>query len=258
MNSIKIVPFKVNFKIIKKIDLLLKWILYASVSLGIILLILSKNLKKETDQFSEKINYLIGLLSLFYFIGDLINKFLLQLAEQRRRKDFIDNSLNTHLADLKSKGYYSNEEFESGIYKMGINCFENSFFSMSISIKMIFKSVITSISIIIIFVTLVMVTDKITFATFLQFALPYSLLQKTIILLIYYFQISSIFNYFKLVFSSMQENKRDLLLIHNVINYESTIAWAGLLLDDKLFSEHNDMLSRRWKSIKLEHNITNT
>jgi hypothetical protein len=258
MDRIRIVPFKVNFELIKKIDRGLTYILYLSAVLGVILLILLKFLTRETDHYSEKINYLVGSLSLFYFIGDLIKKFLLQLAEQRRRKDFIDNSLNTNLADFKSEGYYSNDEFDVGIYKMGVNCFENSFFSMSISAKMIWSSVITSTIILSLFITLVMTTDKITVATFLQFALPYSLLQQTIILIIYYFQINSIFNYFKLLFSSAQESKRDLLLIHNVINYESTISWAGVILNDRLFHKNNNDLSAKWEIIKLEHNIVST
>lgn len=257
MERTRIVPFKVNFELIKKIDFGLSFTLYISVVLGIILLVLSKYLTKDNDHYTEQINYVLGSLSLIYFIGDLIKKFLLQLAEQRRRRDFIDNSLNTTLADIRSEGYYSNDDFDAGVYKLGVNCFENSFFSMSISLKMILKSILTSVFIIALFLTLVMGTDKITVATFLQFALPYSLLQQSIILILYYFQINAIFNYFKLVFSSAQENKRDLLLIHNVINYESTIAWAGLVLDDKLFNKYNESLSERWEAIKIEHGIIN-
>lgn len=255
MDQIRIVPFKVNFELIKKIDSVLKWMLYSSALLGIILIVLLKYPFKESGYYSDRANYLLGIISIFYFIGDLIKKFLLQLAEQRRRKDFIDNSLNTNLAEQRSEGYYSNDNFDTGIFKMGINCFENSFFSMSISLKMILGEVITCLSIIFLFVLLVMITDKITVATFLQFALPYSLLQQAIILIIYYFQVNSIFNYFKLLFSSAQENKKDLLIIHNVINYESTIAWAGVILSENLFKKYNSELSERWEAIKLEHTI---
>jgi hypothetical protein len=221
----------------------------------VIVLLIAKFLKQINDPYSENINYVIGVLSLFYFIGDLLKKFLLQLAEQRRRKDFIDNSLNTNLSDYRSEGYYSNEQFDPGVYKMGVNCFENSFFSMTVSGKMIKRLVIQSLLIILLFTLLVMVTDKITVATFLQFALPYTVLQQTIIVVIYHFQITTIFNYFKLLFSSAQEQKRDLLLIHNVINYESTIAWAGVVLSQAIFDDINDDLSAKWEQIKLEHQI---
>jgi hypothetical protein len=255
MDKIRFVPFKVNFELIKKIETGLNWILYISVLLGIGLLLIAKLVDHAKDFYSENINYIIGALSLFYFIGDLLKKFLLQLAEQRRRKDFIDNSLKTNLADFKSEGYYSNEDFDPGIYKMGLNCFENSFFSMTISGKMILRLVLQSLFIILLFTLLVMVSNKITVATFLQFALPYTILQQTIITTIYYFQISSIFNYFKLLFSSAQEHKRDLLLVHNVINYESTIAWAGVVLREDLFKKHNDDLSAKWEQIKIDHHI---
>ena len=258
MDRIRIVPFKINFKHVKKIDKLLTALLYISVFLGIALLILSKFLDHDKDYYSEKVNYVIGSISLIYFLGDLIKKFMLQLVEQKRRRDFIDNSLNTNLADFKSQGYYSNDDIDSGVYKMGVNCFENSFFSMSISGKMIWKAILTSIVVFLIFICLVMGTDKITVATFLQFALPYSLLQQTIILIIYYFQIGSIFNYFKLLFSSAQDGKKELLLIHNVINYESTLSWSGVILADKLFEKYNDVLSEQWEVIKSEHKIAKT
>ena len=255
MPIIRFVPFKVNFDIIKKIDKYLNWLLYLTVMLGVLILILSEFPITGAERFTENSNYAIGTLSLFYFLGDLIKKFLLQLAEQRRRKDFIDNSLNTRLADVNSEGYYSNDQFDTGIYKMGINCFENSFFSMSISGKMIPKMIIQSLFIVLLFCLLLMTTDKITIATFMQFALPYTIIQQTIIIIIYHLQIGAIFNQFKLLFSSAREQARDLLLIHNVINYESTIAWAGVVLDDGIFSQHNNDLSQQWEQIKESHQI---
>lgn len=255
MDRIRFVPFKVSFDSIKKIDNYLNRLLYFTILLGVIVLILNKIDKEINDPYEENINYIIGVLSLFYFLGDLIKKFLFQLAEQKRRKDFIDNSLDTNLSDFRSQGYYSNDAVDPGVYKMGVNCFENSFFSMNISGKMIQSLVVQSLLIIAIFCLLVMSTDKVTVATFLQFALPYTIFQQTVIVVIYHFQITSIFNYFKLVFSSAQDHKKDLLIIHNVINYESTLSWAGVVLSDHLFKQHNDDLSTKWEQIKQDHHI---
>jgi hypothetical protein len=257
MERTRIVPFKVNFELVKKIDGMLQWLLYLSVILSIAILIIGKWFKSAEDTYATNLNYTVGTLALFFFLGDVGKRFLLQLAEQRRRRDFIDNSLNTNLSDYHSEGYYSNEELDPGVYKMGVNCFENSFFSMSISERMIRGLVIQSLFVVGIFSLLIMETDKVTIATFLQFALPYTVLQQTIITIIYYFQINSIFNYFKLLFGSAQEQKRDLLIIHNVINYESTIAWAGVILNDQLFHAMNDQLSEKWQRIKQEHHIDN-
>jgi len=255
MDKIRLIPFKVNFEHVKRIQTALNWMLYISVVLGISILLVIRFKKSDAIQYSDNINYIVGTLSLFYFIGDLSKRFLLMLAEQRRRKDFIDNSLETNLSDFKSKGYYSNEEISPGIYKMGVNCFENAFFSSAISGKMIFRLIILSLLVILIFCLLIMSSDKITIATFLQFALPYSILQETIIVVIYYFQVNSILNYFKLLFSSAQEHKRDLLLIHNIINYESTISWAGVILSNRIFKKYNEELSAQWERIKQDHNI---
>ena len=255
MDRIRIVPFKVNFELVKKIDRILLWILYISVILGTVILVIGKWMKTTGDIYAANLNYIVGTLALFYFLGDVGKRFLLQLAEQRRRRDFIDNSLNTNLSDYHSEGYYSNEQIDPGVYKMGVNCFENSFFSMSIASRMIKGLVIQSLMVLVIFSVLIMETDKVTIATFLQFALPYTVLQQTIILIIYYFQVNTIFNYFKLVFGSAQEQKRDLLIIHNVINYESTIAWAGVILSDRIFNDMNGELSEKWENMKQEHHI---
>jgi hypothetical protein len=255
MERIRLVPFTVNFDLVKKVDTVLVYILYLSVILGVSTLLADRFIHNDIEAFTDNINYVIGVLAVFYFLGDFTKRFLLQQAEQRRRKDFIDNSLKTNLVDFKSQGFFSNDELSPGVYKMGVNCFENSFFSMTISGKMIARTVILSLFVILIFCMLVMTDSKITVATFLQFALPYSILQQTIVLIIYHLQITSIFNYFKLLFSSAQEDKRNHLLVHNVINYESTISWAGLLLSSKLFNKYNAELSKQWEQLKLDHQI---
>lgn len=255
MEKTRIVPFKVSFDLVKKLDNYLNWLLYFVVFLGIVVLALSRWDIEKKSIYAENINYVIGILSLIFFIADLLKRFLLQLAEQRRRKDFIDNSLDTNLSDFRSEGYYSNENMDPGIHKMGVNCFENSFFSMNISKKMIAGLTIQCIIVFVVFWLLLMSADKITIATFLQFALPYTIIQQLVIVVIYYFQMESIFNYFKLLFGSAQEQKKDLLIIHNVINYESTISWAGVVLDDKIFKSNNDKLSEEWEEIKKSHSL---
>lgn len=61
------------------------------------------------------------------------------LAEQNRRKDLLDNSLNTKLIAQRTTGYYDNEEQLAGLYKLLVNLFENSLFSSSISAVMLKK-----------------------------------------------------------------------------------------------------------------------
>lgn len=255
MDSNRFVPFKINFDIVKKLDKWFNWLLIGATLLGVLLLVIGNIDPVRFKAIMENLNYGIGVLSIFYFIGDLAKRFLLQFAEQRRRKDFIDNSLDTQLAEQRSEGYFSNEGFDPGVYKMGINCFESAFFSMNISKKMITGHVIKSVAVIGVFGFLFTATDKVSLATVLQFALPYTILQQSIILVVFYLQVSSVFNYFKLLFSSAQREKRDLLIIHNVISYESTISWAGLVLDDDIYEKLNPALSERWEQIKSDHHI---
>ena len=168
MERIRIVPFKVNFDVVRKVEISANVLLWIAVLLALSLLVISKTFTKGKESYEDNVNYLLGVFSLFYFLTDLAKRFLLQLAEQRRRKDFIDNSLKTSLSDFKSAGYFSNEDSTPGVYKLGLNCFESSFFSMTISRKMIWPLIIRSAVILVITCSVVMSSNKITIAVCMQ------------------------------------------------------------------------------------------
>lgn len=89
----------------------------------------------------------------------------------------------------------------------------------------------------------------------MQVALPLTIIQQFIRLVTLHFRVNSIYNQFKLIFTSIDGQKRDSYLITNVINYESTLAWAGILLDSKIYTKQNETLSQDWENIKIKHKI---
>lgn len=251
----KIVPFSVNYETIRKINLVGSLILYLSATLAILVIINEKlhlPSKIDTDKF---LNSFLSFFSIAYFLQDLIQNYLFQLAEVHRKNDFIDNSFDTTLSDKNSEGYFSNDDLQTGIYKLGVNCFENSFFTKSVSLSMIPAMAIKTIIIVLLFTLISLFADKMPISVLMQVALPLTIIQQAIRLTTFYFRINSIYNQFKTIFSSINSSHRDSYLIINVVNYESTVAWAGILLDSQIFNRLNDSLTEQWTEIKTRHKI---
>ncbi len=128
----KVVPHAIDYALVSKVDKLNSYVLYVSAVLSLCVILnnhVSINLDKE--QFNDVANRILGILGIAYFLIDMMNSYLFQNAEANRKNDFINNSLNTQLSDKNSKDYFSNDSIDIGIYKLGVNCFENCFFFRS-------------------------------------------------------------------------------------------------------------------------------
>lgn len=249
----KIVPFQANYELVKRLGSFATWLLYFSASISIAILAIEKMdlLDKETLQ--NVLNSVLAFISVIYFLSDMLQDYLFQSAEYNRKDDFIDNSLKTKLSEKNSSGYFSNDDMEAGITKLGVNCFENSFFTRSISNKMLVKESIKSAVIFSLFVLVAIIADNKVSITLLQIALPFSIIQQTIKLFILNKRVSKIFFHFKQIFSDIHENKRNPLIINNVLNYEKTLSWASIPLDSKVFNKFNAELTLEWERIKNDH-----
>lgn len=251
----KVVPFSVNFETLRKINIAGSFILYSSAGLTLLIVLDNHYEFTQSEKVKETLNYILSFLSITYFFQDLLQNYLFQLAEVHRRNDLLDNSLETTLTDKNSVGYFSNDNLDSGVYKLGVNSFENSFFTKSITASMLAPMIAKSILIILLFIFLVLFTDQETLSILMQVALPLTILQQSIRLVTLHLRVKSIYNQFKLIFSSVNSSKQDSYLITNVINYESTLAWGGILLDSKIYDEKNEILSQEWETIKTKHKV---
>lgn len=252
----KKVPYKTDYKLVEKNELLSQSILWVSVIVSVVTLIIFKgNFPTATTETTDFLNKLNCFLAITYFVSDIVANYLFQLAEAKRREDFFDNSLNTQLAENNSEKYFSNENLNHGVIKMGVNNFENCFFSKSVSGKMLTPMLLKSALVLALFLALALFTDRETLTTALQLALPFTILLQTIRLFLYNKRMKDVFKTYQRIFSSTVDGKKEHLIIGNMTNYEIILSWACIKLDSKLFDKMNDDLSAQWEDLKKKYNI---
>ena len=157
----------------------------------------------------------------------VVSRFLAQahlarmLSSQLRQPHVCAN----RLSEENSQGYFSNDNFTPSIYKLGVNGFENSFFTKSISSKMIAPNIIKSLIILILFLFVIFYTDQSTLISLVQIVLPFTIIQQTVRLIIFHSHVNKVFDNYKHIYSNVAKTKRGPLIINNVINYEKTHAF---------------------------------
>lgn len=252
----KVVPHEINYKTINKISSISSLLLLSSAFISISILIIDKtDLFSSKENLNRNLNAALGIFAILYFLLDIVQNYLFQQAELNRKNDFIDNSFETKLSEENSQGYFSNDNFTPSIYKLGVNGFENSFFTKSIASKMIVPNIIKSAIILILFLLVIFYTDQSTLISLVQIALPFTIIQQTIRLIIFHSHIKKVFDNYKHIYSNVAKAKRSPLIIDNVINYEKTLSWGGIQLDSKLFNKHNPKLTTDWETLKTKYNI---
>lgn len=251
----KKVPHEKLYKIVTALSSALNWLLIISTIISIIIIVLNNFNLDVNPNISLWLSRFLALVAIIFFILEIIQSQTYHQAEFQRKNDFIDNSLQTKLADSNSTNYYTNDEISEGIYKMGVNCFENSFFTKNISSKMLEKQITYTILIWVVLWCVILTTPNNVFIQVVLLALPFSVANETRKLYRLNRSVESVFGTFKKIFSSTKKSKRESLIIDNVINYEKSISYSSIPLNSKVFHELNDSLSIEWNNIKKQHNI---
>lgn len=252
----KKVPYNVDFKTIGKLSTIADWLLYISVLIAAITLLIEwKYINDTTGNIQKIINSVSCFLSLLYFGIDILTNYLFQCAEAYRRNDFFDNSLNTILSDQNSEEYFTNDTIKASIYKMGVNGFENSLFTLNIANRYFKRMFVKAVMVLGIFLMVALFGGNMLLTTVLQLALPLTIIQQAIRIFYFKTRIDHIHECFKRIFVMPPGDKQDHLLIHNVTNYEATLAWACIKLPDDIFDKMNSTLSAHWIQLKQRLNI---
>ncbi|ORX75833.1 hypothetical protein BCR32DRAFT_249217, partial [Anaeromyces robustus] len=92
------------------------------------------NEKNNNEKIDELVNYIKDIT--YVVLTNLVDIYFKNVAENERRKSFIKESFNVNITKRVTHKYYNNEEKDS-VKKMGINCFENLFFTKYIAKKML-------------------------------------------------------------------------------------------------------------------------
>lgn len=247
------VPYEKSYELVNKLSQSLNIILWLSTIVAVIILIVDNVFPQNTYSFT--LNVVLVLLSISYFFIEIIQRHLFHDAEFERKNDFIDNSLKLKLSEENSTGYFNNEDLKKGIYKLGVNCFESSFFTKSITKKMITKHLIQSGIVLLLIITLIFTVTDNLLIQILLLALPYSIANDTIKVYRLHKNTDTVFKQFTNIFTTVKKGKLDYLIIDNIINYEKSLSRAAILLDSKVFNKMNKHLSEKWNELKVNLKI---
>jgi hypothetical protein len=252
------VPFKNTFDNAKAYAKYADWILYLSTGLIIIAFLLEK-INPDLSKVSSLINKINCLFIVSYAVLDFITDYIFYRASYHKRLDFIDNSFNTSYSEDNSSEYYSNDDIENGIYKLAVNSFENSLFTYNICKKMLINIWIKNSIIALIFLTLGIFGYENTFVLLLQLTLPILLLSKAFKLTLFVNRINQVYENYRKLFQNIKDKSgvkfANPEILINVIEYEATLSWGGILLDSKIYNSLNGKLSKDWENIKIKYGI---
>lgn len=238
-------PFRRKYAMAKVLSTISYCLLYCSAIPAIILFL------GVSMPYAEVVSAIISVL---YTASVIITSILLRYAEEHRRADLIDNSFGTKYAECRTEGYYSNDNHLFGIAKMAVNNFESCFFTRRIlrhnlPIKCIIAVIIGT-------VTLIAATTGAnnTICVFLQASLPITLIVDLVNFLFLNSFIHKIEDRYRSIYCSANQEPAE--LIKNVIEYESIMSWANILLSEKTYNKLNHKLTLEWEQLKEEYNLT--
>ncbi|WP_126247830.1 hypothetical protein [Chitinophaga rhizosphaerae] len=250
------VPFYASFKTIGHLNAAGDWLLYLSVFINIANVLIERlPVTDQTTTWKQIVTGLICLLAICCFLLDQLSNYLFFCANMWRRNDLFDNSLNTVLSEVISEGYFSNDEIHPGIYKLGVNSFENTFLTLAVVKEQLRSSVIKLAIVVIVMLFAIIFGPNEWFIVLIQLAIPFVIAQQTIRLLLLKNRLAMILDSFKQTFALPRGQAQDNYIINAMTNYEATMAWASIKLSDKLFDEANSLISGQWIELKKRLNI---
>ena len=254
-------PQKKTFDLVKKLDKFIKINVWFVFILSIIPMVINEvtiwddAVKMNITRCVQVINVL--LLVAGFIISAVKDYYLFPKAEFERRKDLIDNSFDTKYALKSSEGYFTNSEITSGVYKLGVNLFQNLLFTITVSKKMRPKAILKSVLFTILFFMISFwgFKDVPIALPFLQLLFSAFVFGDLIKLLLYVSKNEKILDDLQSVFANHQVT--DASIYKCVLDYETNLAWGSLLLNDKIFNQINDETEEEWKIIKNKYQIKN-
>ncbi|WBX96037.1 hypothetical protein [Chryseobacterium gambrini] len=224
-------------------------------------------LKISTEQmkliigFSNTVNIISMIV--FFFLELLVEVVMIPIADDKRRDDFLDNSIGSRFSLRQSVDYYDNDEVSKGLYKVAVNMFENCYFTHSLVKKLTFKR--TVIPFIVMLAILVFAyygfnqesTIAVILLQLLFSATIFGNLVKHIVLLVKLNQIekdwTALFN--KQNFKTNPEAEAS-IIYRNWLNYETLHSRIPASIPDKVYNKLNPQLTNDWIALKAQFNIS--
>lgn len=212
---------------------------------------------------SKYVNYLSILSLIILTILKFIIEHYQEKGECSRRKDFFDNSFGSKFSVTSSLDYYDNNEIDTGLYKVLVNVYENSYFSSAITSAMKKSILVKNVFLIIIVIGFSIYGFKNSnFALpILQLFLSKYFIEDLITISNYNAKVESIFEKITSIFAeglsknNINNTINQSKVISILIEYETNISHSKLFLDSKIFNKLNSELTNKWSEIKNKYEI---
>lgn len=254
----QIVPFKSSFDKAKKFDVWSGLLTYISAALFLIVFVLELFSQNYTTiLWIDRLNCIV---IVSYIILEFITDCIHSSAETYRRADLVDNAFGCKLASNRSEDYYTNDELQKGLYKLGVNSFESCFFSYKIAAEsqhcMWWKAVFFAM--LFFFCAIFGYNKGVIFI--IQLSLPLTVILQAIKQQKFVSHLKNIDGNYRSIFDTLR-NKKNISkndyakLTKEILEYEGTISGANILLNEKKYEELNKALSDEWNRIKCEYEI---
>lgn len=255
MSSERVDSVERYYKPVNYIEHISNALLWSSIVLSFVILYL-----EDHDSYKRLANILfISITGIYFVLSNLTSLYLLRKAEDKRTTNLLANSFGIPLDDERTNRYYNNNQSPS-VDRLGMNVFENSFFSSSSAKAMLIReSFKVGIYILVWLVLLLNRTTSIDLIAIVsQTLLGTTILTNYLKLLILSIGYSQIFNESRILFLNgiQQTTLFQVQILQLFVRYESLKAGMGTALSKKIFDKLNPELTEEWERIKRNLNIS--
>lgn len=240
-----------------------KNIVLISSTLLTLALTLDEKYKLSTihESLKDYVTLVVGLNSIFvvlYIWFDIRENAVFSQAERGRTLQYVDNSFDTNFAGKKVDGYFTQEKLNPGFYKACVNCFENTFHTSSIAKEMLVGAYAKAIIVLLVLMFSATVGEKGIVRYLTEAILPLAVFQSALKLSSFVSRLEQLKETFATFFTSIKDSSfhdREPEALKNVVTYETTLAWASIPLDSKIFFKMREQLAADWEELKKQYHI---
>lgn len=198
------------------------------------------------------------LLAAYYVLDIVTEVFIYPATARKRRQGFIDNALGSKFLEKPVENYYTNDNIDTGPYKMLVNCAENCYFTLNIAKAMIAKIVFKNVIFILIFLIMAYIglsNNMIAIPVF-QIFISSLFLTELIYHLNFVSKLNQLFERFKILFEKrLDDNEIFQQAVLMYLDYETILAYNKSPLSNSLYKKLNNKLSEEWEEIKERYKI---
>ena len=196
--------------------------------------------------------------NLLYILVDNLNElYFKNKAENERRKSLIKESYDIEITSKKTNKYYNNKLGPS-TERLGLNCYESSFFTKEVVKRMILPEFIKTILLLLGYIVLLIEIKELNFILLItQTIFSTEILIAFVKIIYYYSQLTKVNNKFHDIFFVQNDSKNiKVQLIDATMDYECLKSFCKISTSSKIFFKINKDVGKKWNyyisKIKIE------